>query len=225
MMKSLQNLVSALGFLFLALLLLVLTISGAAAATAAMEAPDVLVKRVTREVMEAAKTDKAIQGGDRRRIRQVGEEKILPHLDFERTTALTVGRHWRATTPEQRQRLIDEYRALLMHTYAGAMSQINDQKLEYKPLRMEPGDTETEVRFQVRQPRREEPVQVSYRMIKRPDGWKIYDVNVLGVWLIETYKASFSDIINREGVDGLISSLEDKNRALAKANAAAEKNS
>ncbi|HJV73735.1 MAG TPA: ABC transporter substrate-binding protein [Noviherbaspirillum sp.] len=225
MMKSMQKLINTLSLVFLAPLLFMLGVSSAAAAATPMEAPDVLVKRVTREVMEAATSDKAIQGGDRRRIQQVVEEKILPHLDFERTTALTVGRHWRATTPEQRQRLIGEYRALLMHTYAGAMSQINDQKLEYKPLRMNPDDTETEVRFQVRQPRRDEPVQVSYRMVKTPDGWKIYDVNVLGVWLIETYKASFSDIINRDGVDGLIDTLTEKNRSLARANTGAGKHS
>lgn len=216
-MKLVQRLFGVIGFFVVAMAL--------AGHALAQEAPDVLVKRVTKEVMEAARTDKAIKSGDRQRIRQVVEEKILPHLDFERTTALTTGRHWREATPEQRKRLIDEYRALLMHTYAGAMSQINDQKLEYKPLRMSPDDTEAEVRFQVRMPRRDEPVQVSYRMVKKPDGWKIYDVNVLGVWLIETYKSSFAQIINNNGIDGLIASLAEKNKSLANSNGGGTKTS
>lgn len=216
-MKLVQRLMGVIGFFILA--------TGLSGHALAQEAPDVLVKRVTKEVMDAARTDKAIKSGDRQRIRQVVEEKILPHLDFERTTALTTGRYWREATPEQKKRLIDEYRALLMHTYAGAMSQINDQKLEYKPLRMSPDDTEAEVRFQVRMPRRDEPVQVSYRMVKKPDGWKIYDVNVLGVWLIETYKGSFAQIINNNGIDGLIASLSEKNKALAISNAAGTKTS
>lgn len=216
-MKLVQRLMGVIGCFILAM--------GLSGHALAQEAPDVLVKRVTKEVMDAARTDKAIKSGDRQRIRQVVEEKILPHLDFERTTALTTGRYWREATPEQKKRLIDEYRALLMHTYAGAMSQINDQKLEYKPLRMSPDDTEAEVRFQVRMPRRDEPVQVSYRMVKKPDGWKIYDVNVLGVWLIETYKGSFAQIINNNGIDGLIASLSEKNKALAISNAAGTKTS
>ena len=216
-MKLVQRLMGVIGCFILAM--------GLSGHALAQEAPDVLVKRVTKEVMDAARSDKAIKSGDRQRIRQVVEEKILPHLDFERTTALTTGRYWREATPEQKKRLIDEYRALLMHTYAGAMSQINDQKLEYKPLRMSPDDTEAEVRFQVRMPRRDEPVQVSYRMVKKPDGWKIYDVNVLGVWLIETYKSSFAQIINNNGIDGLIASLSEKNKALASGNAAGTKTS
>lgn len=182
---------------------------------AAAEAPDVLVKRVTEDVMETARNDKAIQAGDRSRIVEVVKDKILPHLDFERATQFAVGRHWRAATPQQRQQLIDEFRALMIYTYAGAMSQISDQKLAYKPLRMRPEDTEVQVRFEVVRPRRGEPVEVSYRMYKSPDGWKVYDVNVLGVWMTEVYRSSFSEEISRNGIDGLIRTLDAKNRKLA----------
>lgn len=185
------------------------------ASAAAPEAPDVLVRRVTEEVMETARNDKGIKAGDRRRIVAVVEAKILPHLDFRRATALTVGRHWRQATPQQKQQLTEEFRALMIHTYAGAMSQISDQKLEYKPMRADPGDTDVEVRFQVRQTRTGDPVQVIYRMHKAPDGWKVYDVNVLGAWLTETYRTSFSEEIARSGIDGLIQTLSEKNKKLA----------
>lgn len=181
----------------------------------AQEAPDVLVKRITREVMETAKSDKEIKAGNRKRIHEVVETKILPHLDFERATSMAAGRHWREATPKQRQQLTDEFRALMMHTYAGAMSRIGDQKLEFQPLRAEPDDTDVEMRFKVLQPRRGEPIQVSYRLYKAADGWKVYDVNVLGVWLIETYKGTFSSEIAKGGIDGLIRTLAEKNRQLA----------
>lgn len=182
----------------------------------AEEAPDAMIKRVSQEVIDIAKSDKEIQNRNFKRIQSLVEAKILPHLDMERATALTAGRHWRDATPEQKQQLIEQFRNLLMYTYAGAMSQIKDQTLEFMPLRAQPGDTEIEVRFQVKRlPRRNAPVQVSYRLWKSPDGWKIYDVNVLGVWLSETYKSSFSSEVNRGGIDGLIATLSEKNRKLA----------
>lgn len=186
-----------------------------AAPTPSEEAPDVLIKRITMEVLDAARTDKAIKAGDRRRIHQLVDNLILPHVDFERTTALTLGRHWREATPQQRTQLTEEFRALLMYTYAGALSQVGDQKVVFRPLRAEPGATEVEVRFDVLQPRNPDPVQVTYRVYKTPDGWKVYDVNVLGVWLIETYKESFSAEIGRDGIDGLIRTLSEKNKRLA----------
>lgn len=186
-----------------------------AAGAPAQEAPDVLVKRITQEVMDTAKTDKEIKAGNRRRILQVVEEKILPHIDLERTVSLAVGRHWREATPQQRQQLTDEFRTMLIRTYAGALALVGDQKLVYKPLRADPDDTEVEVRFEVRQLRGRDPVQVSYRLYKAQDGWKVYDVNVLGVWLVETYKSSFSAEIAEGGIDGLIRTLSDKNRELA----------
>jgi len=181
----------------------------------AQEAPDVLIQRVTQEVMEIARNDPAIQAGDRRRIYAVVESKILPHLDFQRGTALTMGRSWREATPEQRQKLAAEFRNLLLHTYAGAMSQIRDQTMTFRPLRMDPSDTDVEVRSEVRMSRRPEPIEVSYRLRKTAAGWKIYDVNVMGAWLSESYRATFASEISKGGVDGLIHTLEEKNRQLA----------
>jgi phospholipid transport system substrate-binding protein len=181
----------------------------------AQEAPDALIRRVSEEVMDLARNDPAIQAGDRRRIYAVVESKILPHLDFQRGTALTMGRNWREATPEQRQKLAAEFRNLLLHTYAGAMSQIKDQTMTFRPLRMDPSETDVEVRSEVRMPRRPEPVEVSYRLRKAPSGWKIYDVNVMGAWLSETYRTTFASEISKGGVDGLIHTLEEKNRQLA----------
>jgi phospholipid transport system substrate-binding protein len=192
-----------------------LLFAAACALARAQEAPDVLIQRVTQEVMELARNDPAIQAGDRRRIYAVVESKILPHLDFQRGTALTMGRSWREATPEQRQKLAAEFRNLLLHTYAGAMSQIRDQTMTFRPLRMDPSDTDVEVRSEVRMSRRPEPIEVSYRLRKTAAGWKIYDVNVMGAWLSESYRATFASEISKGGVDGLIHTLEEKNRQLA----------
>lgn len=181
----------------------------------AQEPPDALVKRVTAEVMQIARTDREIQAGSRQRIYTLVESKIVPHIDFERATSLAAGRHWRGATPEQRRLLTREFRTLLMYTYAGAMSQISDQTLQFKPLRAEPDETDVEVRSRVVMPRRSNPVEVSYRLARENSGWKIYDVNVLGVWLSETYKASFASEIERGGMDGLIATLTRKNLDLA----------
>ncbi|WP_420474598.1 MlaC/ttg2D family ABC transporter substrate-binding protein [Noviherbaspirillum sp. ST9] len=186
-----------------------------AADAPAQEAPDALVKRITAEVMDTAKNDKEIKAGNRKRILQVVEDKILPHVDLERTVSMAVGRHWREATPQQRRQLTEEFRTMLIRTYAGALSLVGDQKLVYMPLRAAPDDTDVTVRFEVRQLRGRDPVQVSYRLYKATDGWKVYDVNVLGVWLVETYKSSFSNEIARDGIDGLIRTLSDRNRELA----------
>ena len=180
----------------------------------AQEAPDALVKRISEEVMATAKADKEIQSGNPRRIQEVVNEKILPHVDFQRMTALATGRYWRSATPGQQAQLTNEFRSLLMYTYSGAISQIRDQKLEYKPLRADPADTDVVVNTQVIQPRGE-PIQLSYRLEKLPAGWKIYDVNVLGAWLVETYKGSFAAEISKSGIDGLIKTLVDRNQKLA----------
>lgn len=186
-----------------------------AAPSAEQEAPDEMVKRVTREVMDIVRRDSEIKSGNPERIRAVIESKILPHLDMRRATALAVGHYWRQATPQQQQLLTDEFRALLMHTYAGALAQVRDRELDYEPLRAPPDATDVVVRFQVRQPRGKEPVQVGYRLYKTPDGWKVYDVNVLGVWMIQAYKSSFAAEIGRGGIEGLIRVLEEKNRMLA----------
>lgn len=199
---------------FLKKLMLAFAAMSFSAYAVAQEAPDVLVKRISEEVMAIAKSDKAIQGGDSARVKQIVEEKILPNVDFQRMTALATGRYWRDATPEQRQQLTAEFRNLLMFTYSGAISQIRDQKLEYRPLRADPADTEVIVNTQVIQPRGE-PMQLSYRLAKSPSGWKIYDINVLGAWLVEAYKGSFAAEISKGGIDGLIKTLTDKNKKLA----------
>jgi len=178
------------------------------------EAPDALVKRISQEVIDTAKSDKAIQGGDQQRILDLVQSKIIPYVDFQRMTSLAAGRFWRDATPDQQKELTVQFRSLLVFTYSGAISQIKNQQLEFKPLRADPADTEVEVRSQVIQPRGE-PIQMNYRMEKTPDGWKIYDVNVLGAWLVETYKGSFASEINKSGIDGLIKTLTEKNKRLA----------
>jgi phospholipid transport system substrate-binding protein len=181
---------------------------------AAQEAPDKMVRRITEEVMAAVRSDRQIQRGDPRSIQLIVEEKILPNLDFQRTTALAAGRYWRDATPEQKRRLESEFRVLLMHTYSGAMSQIRDQKIEYEPLRAGPADTDVEV-YAHALSSRGEPIRFGYRLIKSPDGWKVYDVNVLGAWLVAVYRESFAAEIQKSGMDGLIEMLADKNRRLA----------
>jgi len=202
-----------LKFLFLVTGLAVCALAPSAGATP-QEAPDVLVKRITNDVMETARNDKEIQSGNRQRIVQLVESKILPHVDVERAVSIASGRHWRDATPQQRQQLTHEFQTLLIRTYAGGLSLVGDQKLEFKPLRADPEDTEVELRFVVKELRGREPIEVSYRLYKAPDGWKVYDVNVLGVWLVETYRSSFAAEISRGGIDGLIRTLAQKNRAL-----------
>ncbi|OYO31418.1 phospholipid-binding protein MlaC [Janthinobacterium sp. PC23-8] len=190
------------------------TATQAAAPAPATEAPDALVKRISQEVIDTAKADKGIQSGDINRVNALVETKILPYVDFQRMTSLAAGRHWRTATPDQQQRLSAEFRTLLVYTYAGALAQIKNETVEFKPLRADPGDTDVEVRSQVNVARGE-PVPLNYRVAKTPSGWKIYDINVLGAWLVETYKSSFNSEISKGGIDGLIKTLTDKNKALA----------
>lgn len=199
-------------FFLIALTIGTLAFSGS---IAAQEAPDALVKRISQEVLDIAKADKDIQNGNQKRVLELVEEKVLPFVDFQRMTALAAGRHWREATPEQQKQLINEFRSLLIYTYSGAISQIKDQKLEFKPFRAAATDTEVEVRSQVLQARGGEPIQLNYRLEKLPAGWKIFDINVLGAWLVETYKGNFSAEISKSGMDGLIKVLADKNKRLA----------
>lgn len=187
-----------------------LTFAGSAFA---QEAPDVLVQRISHEVIDTAKADKSIQGGNQQHIRSLVEEKIIPHVDFERMTSLAAGRFWREATPDQQKLLTAQFRSLLIYTYSGALAQVRDQKIEFKPTRTT-SDSDVEVRSQVIQPRGE-PIQLNYRMEKLGEGWKIYDVNVFGAWLVESYKGTFASEIGRSGMDGLIKMLTDKNKALA----------
>jgi phospholipid transport system substrate-binding protein len=188
----------------------------------AEEGPDALIKRVSQDVLNTVKTDKDIQRGDRQKIVELVETKIFPYVDFERTTAMTAGRYWRQATPEQQQKLANEFRRLLINTYAGAISKAKNHEIKFKPFRGSPSDNEVEVRSQVLQPG-DEPIELDYRLEKTPNGWKIYDLNILGAWLIETYKQTFASEISKSGIDGLIKTLAEKNERLAHSSVSSQK--
>ncbi|MEM4987178.1 ABC transporter substrate-binding protein [Collimonas sp. H4R21] len=184
------------------------------AAAQAQEAPDALIKRISQDVLDTAKSDKNIQGGNQQRILALVEEKIIPYVDFERMTSMAMGPKWRDATDDQKKQLITQFRSLLVFTYSGALSQVRDQQIDFKPLRADPADTDVIVRSQVIQPRGE-PIQLNYRVEKAGTSWKIYDVNVLGAWLVDSYKGTFTSEIGRSGIDGLIKVLSDKNKERA----------
>ena len=188
-------------------------LAGAPFVRAADEAPDALIKRVSTDVLDNIKNDKAVQGGDMSRVISLVDTKIMPNVDFTRMTASAVGRNWRQATPEQQKRLQDEFKILLVRTYSGALAQVKEQSISVKPLRSAAADTEVIVRTEV--VGRGDPVQLDYRMEKTPGGWKIYDLNVLGVWLVGTYRTQFEQEINTKGVDGLITSLAQRNKSNA----------
>ena len=187
--------------------------AGSAAAQAG-ESPEVLIQRVAAELIEAVKSDAALRNGDQTRVIALVDNRLLPHVNFTRMTASSVGRFWRQATPEQKQRLQAEFKTLLVRTYSGALSQVKDQTLVVKPLRASPDDTEVIVRSELRTPGRD-PVQLDYRVEKTEAGWKVYDLNVLGVWLVETYRGQFAQEINAKGLDGLIAALAQRNRGNA----------
>ncbi|WP_290871455.1 phospholipid-binding protein MlaC [Aquabacterium sp.] len=184
-----------------------------AAATASAAAPDAFVKAITADVFATVKGDKAIQSGDVRKLIGVVDTKILPNVNFQRMTATAVGRNWRTATPEQQKKLQDEFKTLLIYTYAGAVAQIKDQVVEFKPMRSRPEDTEVIVRTVVKG--KGDPIQIDYRLEKAGEAWKIYDVNVLGAWLVQTYQSSFAQEVNASGIDGLIAKLVERNKQLA----------
>ncbi|GAA5018755.1 ABC transporter substrate-binding protein [Massilia kyonggiensis] len=185
-----------------------------APARTAVEAPDALVKRVSTDVIESVKADKDIQAGNSKKIMDLVNSKILPYVDSDKMTAQAAGRFWRQATPEQQKQLAAEFRTLLVYTYAGALSQIKNETIEFKPFRADPADTEVEVKSQVNLTRGE-PITLNYRLAKGPQGWKIFDLNVLGAWLVETYKSTFASEIGKNGIDGLIKKLHDRNEQLA----------
>lgn len=192
------------------------SLTGFAGGTAAQasESPEVLIQRVAAELIEAVKSDAALRNGDQTRVIALVDNRLLPHVNFTRMTASSVGRFWRQATPEQKQKLQAEFKTLLVRTYSGALSQVKDQTLVVKPLRANPGDTEVIVRSELRTPGRD-PVQLDYRVEKTEAGWKVYDLNVLGVWLVETYRGQFAQEINAKGLDGLIAALAQRNRGNA----------
>ena len=180
----------------------------------AQTAPDALIKQVSDEVIDTVKGDKAIQSGDVGKIIALVDTKVMPHVNFQRMTAAAVGRHWKGATPEQQKRLQDEFKILIVRTYAGALTQVKDQTVQLKPLRAGADDSEVVVRTEVKG--KGDPIQLDYRLEKSGSTWKIYDVNVLGVWLVEQYRSSFAQEIGTGGVDGLIAKLAERNKSAAK---------
>lgn len=176
-------------------------------------APDMLVQTVTNEVIGIIKQDKEIQAGDTRKTTALVEQKVLPHFDFARMTALAMGANWRRATPEQQKLLVEQFRTLLVRTYSTALTAYRDQTIEFRPLRAQPGDTEVTVRSEVKQSGTQ-PVTIDYSMAKSNDAWKVYDVSVGGVSLVTTYRETFAAEVRNAGVEGLIKSLADKNRQL-----------
>jgi phospholipid transport system substrate-binding protein len=170
-----------------------------------------LIQQISTDVIDTVKADKAIQAGDLNKIISLVDSKVMPHVNFQRMTASAVGRHWRMATPDQQKRLQGEFKTLLVRTYAGALTQVKDQSVFLKPMRANPDDTEVVVRTEIKG--KGEPIQLDYRLEKAGDGWKIYDVNVLGVWLVEQYRSSFAQEINAGGVDGLLTKLAERNKA------------
>ena len=194
--------------------LLALTAAFVASAHA-QEAPDALVKRVSQDVLQTTKGDPKIQAGDQARIREVMESKLAPNFDFERMTALAMGRNWRDATPEQQKRLTVEFKTLLVRTYSGALTQYRDQTIDYKPLRADPNAADVLVRTEVIR-QGQPPVQIDYGMEKKDNAWKAYDVVVGGVSLVTNYRDEFNEQVRAGGIDGLIKTLAAKNGGGAK---------
>ena len=196
-------------------LLVLLSVAGLlmAGAARAQEAPDALIQKVSTDVIESVKADKGIQGGDTSKINALVDSKVMPYVDFQRMTSAAVGRFWRQATPDQQKRLQDEFKTLLVRTYAGALTQVRDQTtVALKPMRSQPTDNEVVVRTEVRNSAGE-PVQLDYRLEKDGDTWRVYDINVGGIWLVEQYRNSFAQEIGANGVEGLITKLAEKNKA------------
>jgi phospholipid transport system substrate-binding protein len=181
----------------------------------AQEAPDAMVKRVSQDVLQTIKSDPKIQAGDQTRIREIMEAKLAPNFDFERMTALAMGRNWRDATPEQQKRLTAEFKTLLVRTYSGALTQYRDQTIDYKPLRADPNAADVLVRTEVIR-QGQPPVQIDYGMEKKDNAWKAYDVVVGGVSLVTNYRDEFSEQVRAGGIDGLIKTLTTKNGGVAK---------
>ena len=185
-------------------------------AQAQSEAADEFIRRISSETLDLVKTDKALRSGDTARLLQLVDSKLMPHVNFRRMTALATGPAWRKATPEQQKRLQDEFKTLLVRTYAGALTQVSDHTIFVKPLRPGQDDKNLVVNTEVRS--KGEPIQLDYRLEKTPGegaGWQIYDLNVLGIWLIENYRTQFTKEINAGGIDGLIGSLAERNKSNA----------
>ena len=185
-----------------------------AAPAFAQEAPDAIVKRVATDVIATIKSDPAIQAGNEARIKEILEVKLLPNFEFTRMAELAMGRNWPKATPEQQKGVTDEFRALLVRTYSKSLNSYKNETIDYRPLRMNAGDTDVTVRTLV-QRASGAPIQIDYSMVKKPEGWKCYDVIVGGVSLVTNYRDEFNDQIKAGGVDGLIKTLADRNKGVA----------
>ena len=196
-----------------AMALATLCLATAAPLSWAEETPDAMIQRLSDDVLATIRSDKSLQNGDVDRVIAVVDSKIMPNVNFTRMTASATGPSWRKATPEQKQRLQTEFKHLLVRTYAGALKQVGDQTVEVKPMRSAPTDKEVVVRTVVKG--KGDPIQLDYRMERAPGqgtGWKIYDLNVLGVWLVDNYRPQFSQQLNAGGVDALIKSLAERNQ-------------
>ncbi|WP_374337176.1 phospholipid-binding protein MlaC [Methyloversatilis sp.] len=193
-----------------ALLLLMALTAGAMAQTGAMKAPDALVRDVTEEVLGTLRSDPSIKAGDANKTAELVETRVLPHFNFTRMTALALGKEWRATTPEQKKLLTDEFRTLLVRTYSNALTSYRNQTIDYRPFKMGPADTDVTVRTQINQPGGR-PIPLDYALEKQDAGWKVYDVMVAGVSLVTNYRETFAAEIRAGGIDGLVKSLRAKN--------------
>ena len=200
-------------FLFIALLAGLAPGVSAFAQTAVDQSdPQALIKTATQQVLDEVRT-KSIAPDDIARIRSIVDRDILPYVDFQRTTRLAMGRHWRTATPEQQQNVVRQFQSLLIHLYSGALAQLKpDQQIEYLPMRMSPGDTDAVVRTLAQT--NSKPVEIDYRLYKTPQGWRLYDLNVLGAWLIQTYREQFNEQIQQGGIDGLIQFLTARNQEI-----------
>ena len=175
--------------------------------------PQALIKTATQQILDEVR-DRAIQPDDIPRIMDIVNRDILPYTDFRRTTSLAMGRYWRTATPAQQQEVVKQFKLLLIYTYSGAVGQLHaDQRIDYPPFHFAPTDEDVVVRTVA--DRNGQPVEIDYRLYKTPDGWRLYDLNVLGVWLIQTYRQQFGDKIEQSGVDGLIQFLTERNQQLA----------
>jgi phospholipid transport system substrate-binding protein len=179
--------------------------------------PDALVQSVSTDVIESIKTHPALRGGDFDKLQRLIDDKVAPYVDFERMTRLAVGPGWRGATPEQRQALMREFRAYVLHTYSGPLSRVTDHKVKVWPFREQSDETDVMVRTEV-VPSNGDPIQLDYRLEKTVSGWKIYDVTILGVSLVQTSRNSFASVVSQSGVDGLIRALADRNKQLAAGN-------
>jgi phospholipid transport system substrate-binding protein len=179
----------------------------------AQDAPDQLVKTVTLEVVDLITKDKEIKAGNRAKLIQLIDAKVLPHFNFNAMTALAMGQHWNKATAEQKKRLAEEFRTLLVRTYASALAAYSEQRFDFRPLRAKPTDTDVTVQVRVLQ-QGAQPVPIDYSMEKTASGWKVYDVMVGGVSLVANYRTEFGNVIRESGIDGLIKNLSTKNRAL-----------